>query len=199
MFRTVALSVAATLAVVAVAATLLLDPILGLFGLAATPVDTLERLRASDRIVAQLKERNARRQAEVSEKFVQQAGQRVASTSVAAATVGPVAVAMATVSIEAERYCDERQALQQQADLLNGTETAFDRERCFEEAKRDMQAILEELRRTGSKALSEALEASARFSEETWARIRVLTEQALESASEALNEFWEAARRRLAK
>jgi hypothetical protein len=199
MIRPVVLAVAATLAVVALAAALFLNPILGLFGLAATPLDTLQRLQSSDRILSQLKERNARSQAQVTERFAQQAGQRVASLAAAAATVGPVAVAMASVSIEAERYCDERQALQQQADLLHGTETAFDRERCFEEAKRDMQAILEELRRTGSKALSEALDASARFSEETWARIRVLTEQALESASEALNEFWEAARRRLAK
>jgi hypothetical protein len=193
MVKVVIPTVVATLAVAFVAGWAFLHPLLGAVGLAAVPRATLERLHASDRAVDALRQRNAQERAELDREFAQRAARHVASTTIAAATVGPPAVAMATMTVEAGRYCERKEALVRDADLLLGTTTAFDRERCFEDAKRESVAILDEVKRTASKAASEALDLSARVGDEAWSKLREAGRQAFESAAVAMDAAVDAA------
>jgi len=174
--KTVAVSVAATLGVVALSATLFLNSLLGLFGLAATSVSALQQLSASQRVVEQLKSRHQQKKLNVSKRLATRAPRRVASTALAAATLGTVAVALTLTSLELADYCEEKQALQDDENLLYGRSIEFDFEQCFVEAEEESKAILMELKNSSFSAVAEVfsgtLNASGVAAEAWWGEIK---------------------------
>ena len=194
MFKTIFLTFSLTLTAVGLAASLFLNSILGVFGLAATSVGTLSGLQASQQIVEKMKQRHLRKKARVSKRFAKRSGKRVASAALAAATVGTVAVAVAMTSIEISDYCEEKEALQKDADLLYGTNAAFDLETCIEESQDDAKAILREATDTVTQTVGDAFDTTGEYSREAWANVKRATGDALDSTSKALSEIWESAK-----
>lgn len=166
--KTILLTFSATLAAVSMAGYLFLTPLLGAFGLAATSIDRLQELVASKQIVDRVKRRHQQKRLVVSKKFARKSSRRVASTALAAVTVGTVAVAVTTMSLEVADYCEEKAALQEEANILYGTDDTVDMERCFEEGKQDSKALFVELRTSSADAVSNAFEATANYSAEKW-------------------------------
>ena len=196
--KTVFLTVAATLVAAGLAASLFLNTILGAFGLAATSIDALQNLRASQQVVEKMKKRHAHKEANVSRKLAKGSTKRVASTALAAATVGTVGVAVTMASFEVAKYCEEKEELQDDANILYGTNVAFDFDQCLEEGKEDSKQMLEDLKNSSVEAIADAFDESAKYSAETWAAIRAASVEAFQAAGAAVGELWDATRAWLA-
>lgn len=198
MFKTIFLTFSLTLTAVGLAASLFLNSILGVFGLAATTVGALSSLQASQQIVEKVKQRHLRKKARMSKRFVKRSGKRVASAALAAATVGTVAVAVAMTSMEISDFCEQKKDLQKDANLLYGTNVAFDLERCIEESQGDARAILSEATDTVTQTVGDAFDKTGEYSREAWANVKQATGDALDSTSKALSDIWESAKSWLA-
>ena len=154
MFKTIFITITGTLTVVALPAYLSLTTVLGAFGLAAIPVTTLAQLQASQRIVETMKARHVRKNNRVTERFIERSNKRVASTALAAATFGTVAVAAMTAA-EVSDYCDQKKELQEEANILHGTDVEFDFQQCIQESTDDAKAIFTEAKMTVTSTFSE--------------------------------------------
>ncbi len=183
-----------TVAAIVFVASLFLSQILGVFGLAATSVAALQKLQVSQQIVEKMQNKHSARKLRVSKKFARKAGKRVASTALAAATVGTAAVAVAMIGIEADDYCAEKKELQQDGDLLYGTETKFDADNCVDEARQALKAIAKEAIDAVPEVVSDAIGASAEYSAEAWAAAKEASTRAIQSGSEETSRRWESAR-----
>ncbi|WP_020681283.1 hypothetical protein [Marinobacterium rhizophilum] len=144
--KTIFWSVSVTLATVTLVASLFLNSVLGLFGLAATSVETLQELRSSQQVVEQLKHRHQKKRASVSKRLVKRSSKRIGATMLAAATVGTVAVAATVVGLEVADYCEEKQSLNETESILYGTDEVFDMEQCLGEAKQELTGLLVDAR-----------------------------------------------------
>ena len=100
MLKTILITFSVTAGTLALAAHLFLNSLLGVFGLAATSVETLVQLKAFQRIVEAMKQRHTRKKNRIIKRFIKRSGRRVASTALAAITVGTVAVAGVMTSME---------------------------------------------------------------------------------------------------
>ncbi len=188
-----------TVALVAVAASLFLNTILGVFGWTATSIDTMHNLKASHQVVERMKKRHDQKKLKATRKFTKRAAKRVASTALAAATVGTVAVALTMTSLEVSDYCEEKQVLQEDDNILYGTQIEFDLEECIEEGKEESKVILSQLKNSSVKAVSSAFNSTVQYSAENWAAIKKACLQALQSKGEAAADLWDTAKSWLMK
>ena len=172
MFKTILITITTTLTATTLAAYLFLNTILGMFGLAATSAGTLATLQASQRVVEKMKARHARKQTRITKRFVKRSGRRVASTALAAAIVGTVAVVAAMTTIEIANYCDEKRALQEEANLLYGANIEFDLEQCLDESEEDAKEIIAEATGVVTTKVSDAFDTTERYVKELWANIK---------------------------
>jgi hypothetical protein len=193
MIKTIFLTFTATIAVVSLVATLFLNTILGVFGLASTSIETLQNLKTSQQIVQRMKARQAQKRLKVTKRFAKRPAKRIASAAVAAATVGTIGVAVAVTALEANDYCEEKHELQEDADILNGTHTDFDYKACYEEGKKDLSAVLSQVKESTVDAVSDAWKSTAHYSTEKWISIKESCSNALESTGSASARLWDAA------
>jgi hypothetical protein len=190
--KTILLTISATLVITVFAATLFLNTILGAFGLVSTSIQSLQSLKTSHQVVEKMKKRHNQKKLNVSKKFAKKSTRRVASTALAAATVGTVAVAVTMVTFEVVDYCEEKKELQINGNLLYGTNVEFGIERCFEEGKEDSKTILQESMDSSVVAVSNAFDETAKYSGEKWAAIREASVEAFQSTGEAARDLWDA-------
>ncbi len=190
MLKTILLTMTATAAALSLAASLFLNSILGFFGLAATGAATLSQLRASQQVLEQVKKRHAAKRRHVSKRLVKRSGKRVASTALAAATVGSVGVAVVMTGLEIEDYCKEKESLQEDANLLHGTDTPFDYELCLQESRDDATEILSEAGESVKVAASEALDTSGDYGRQAWDKVLAAWRQGIEASGEAARGLW---------
>jgi hypothetical protein len=163
------LTFSATLAVVTMAASFFFfNSILGALGLVALPAGELLELKASQKIVEKIKERHNHKKVDASKRISKRAAKKVASTAAAAATVGTVAVAATTASLEVADYCEEKASLQEDENILYGTEASFGLEQCIEEGKEDSKVIMAELKSSSIEAVSNAFNAASEYSSQFW-------------------------------
>ena len=193
MLKTIFFTFTVTIAAVALVATLLLNTILGAYGLAATSIETLQDLKTSQQIVQRMKTRQAQKKLKVAKRFGKRPAKRIASAAVAAATVGTVGVAVAVTALEANDYCEEKRELQEDADILNGTHTDFDYGACYEEGKKDLSAVLTQLKDSTVAAVSDAWRNTSHYSAEKWTSLKESYSHALESTGNASSQTWVAA------
>ena len=172
MFKTILITFTTTMGTLALAAFLFLNSILSMFGLAATSVGTLATLQASQRVVDTMKARHAQKKTRITKHFLKRSGRRMASTALAAATVGTVAVVAAMTTIEVSDYCDEKKALQDDANLLYGTNVEFDLDRCLDESAEDVKAIIAQATDAVTAKVSDAFDYTQQYGTKLWADIK---------------------------
>ncbi len=197
--KTIFITFSVTMAAVAVVASMFLNTILGAFGLAATSIGTLQKLQASQQVVQKMTERHAQKKKKAGKKLAERATRRLTSTVVAAATIGAVAVAATMMTFEIADYCDDKKELQEDANLLNGTQTVFNYQQCLEEGKEDSKAILSELKNSSVSAVSNAFSNTAQYSVEKWAAVKDAAVQALQSVGDASGGLWDSVKSWLTK
>jgi len=156
--KTIILTFSATCAVIALAASVFLNSILGFFGLAAVSLEKFNELRTAQSVVEKMKGKHHERRANIGKSFAKRTGKRIATSATAAATIGTLAVTAAVVAIEVEDYCDEKKSLQDEANLLFGTENSFDTENCYEEAKKDVETLIRDIQASSSESMSNIMD-----------------------------------------
>lgn len=188
--KTIFLTFTTTVAVISFAASLFLNSILGAFGLAATSVETLTKLQSSQKIVEQMKTRHQAKKRDVTKNFAKKSSKKIASTALAAATIGTVAVVVTVASIEVADFCEEKKSLQEDANILYGTKDEFDFDNCLEEGKQDSKIMLDEIKDSTIASANEAIDSTIEYSNEQWLAVKEASAKAFKSSEIATSELW---------
>jgi predicted small secreted protein len=191
MKKTILLTFSVTLAATALAASLFLNTILGVVGLTATSISALQNLKNSQLITERMKKRHVQKKIKTTKRFATRSGKRVASTALAAATIGTVAVVATMTYLEVSNYCEDKQDLQQDANILYGTDVEFDLDQCVKEGEEDSKRILSEVKEQSIETASNAFDNTVQYSAEKWAAIKTASMQALQASGDGASELWD--------
>lgn len=194
MIKTVFVTVGITISALAFAGAFFLNTVLGMFGLVATTADTMEALTRSHQIVESLKSQHSQKRMKVTKRFAKRATKRVAGAAAAAATIGTVAVAATMVGLEVEDYCEEKEDLNIESNILYGTSDEFDFKQCIASGLDDSKTIMQDVKASASIAVAEAFSATKDFSSEKWEEIKAASGEATQAAKERLGGAWASAR-----
>jgi predicted small secreted protein len=191
MKKTILLTFSVTLVATALATSLFFNTILGAFGLTATSISALKNLKNSQLITERMKKRHAQKKIKTTKRFAARSGKRVASTALAAATIGTVAVVATMTYLEVSNYCEDKQDLQQDANILYGTDVEFDLDQCVKEGEEDSKRILSEVKEQSIETASSAFDNTIQYSAEKWAAIKTASMQALQASGDGASELWD--------
>ena len=78
-------------------------------------------------------------------------------------------------------------------DLINGTSTEFDLDKCFEQSGEDAKAIYAEAKSVVTSAAADALDSTKDYVEELWIDIKAATNDAINYTDSRFTERWESA------
>ena len=187
--KTIFLTFTATLAALSFAATLFLNTILGTFGLVTTSVDTLNKLKSSQVVMDKMKTRHQAKRLTATKKLAKRSSRRVASASLAAATIGTVAVAITMTGFEIHDYCEDQASLQIDNNILYGTTDEFNLDACLEQGKEESKRILTEVKQSASESVNNAIDSAAQYSNEQWLVLAESNADAVESTSQTIDEL----------
>jgi len=193
--RNIVLTITATMAAVSFATSLFLNSILGAFGLVTTSVEALNNLKSSQHIVEQMKTRQQVKKQKLTQKLAQRSTRRVASASLAAATIGTVAVAVTMAGFEIHDYCEDLESLHHDSNVLYGRQDKFNFQQCLEEGQEESKRILSEVKESASDSVIQALDSTLEYSAEKWLEIKASAEHALASSSAATSELWSSSKK----
>jgi cytochrome c biogenesis factor len=193
MLKTIFVTITATFTAVTLTATLSLNSIIGAFGRTAIPLATLAQLQASQRIVEAMKTRHIRKNNRVTKRFIKRSGRRVASTALAAATFGTVAVAATMTAVEVMDHCEQKAELQDEANILYGTDIEFDFQQCIQESTDNAKAILTEAKATATSRISDAFDMAERYSSHVWSDIKATAQHAIDYTVSSFTDLWNSA------
>lgn len=157
MFKTIFLTLSSTITVGAFIASLFLNSILATFGLVSTSIDSLHKLQESKKVVEQMKSRHKAKKKNFSKKFTKRAGAKLSSTATSAIPIiGLVGAIVAVAGLEASYYCEDKKELQEDENLLFGTNESFDNEQCLIEAQQDSKQVIAEAKDAVSQSFNDA-------------------------------------------
>jgi hypothetical protein len=162
--------------------------LLATFGYAALPIESLKNLTHSKKIVQKMQSRNKVKSANVSKRFIKRSGKKVAITAVSAATIGTVAVIGTLTYLEVSQYCDDKQALNEEANILFDTENLFDMNACLEQGKKDSAHFANEAWQSIKDRSSDVLDNIEQTSDELLDPSRKATTELFESIDEWFNQ-----------
>jgi hypothetical protein len=151
--------------------------IFALFGYAALPIDNLQQLTHSKKVVQKMQNRHKTKSANVSKRFIKRSGKKVAVTAVSAATIGTVAVIGTLTYLEISQYCDEKRMLNEDANVLFDTHTEFDMNACLEQGKDD----------------------SAHFANEAWESVKESSNDIFDDIEQSTDELLDPSRKATAE
>lgn len=144
-----------------------------LFGYAAVPIESLASLTHSKKIMQKMQTRHKVKSANVSKRFIKRSGKKVAITAASAATIGTVAVIGTLTYLEISQYCDDKQVLNEDANILFDTQEEFDLQACLEQGKQD----------------------SANFANEAWNNVKDSSSDMLNRLEKSSDDFLEPSRK----
>jgi hypothetical protein len=145
---------------------LFFSSLLTFFCYAVLPIESLKSLTHSKKIVQKMQHRNKAKSANVSKRFIKRSGKKVAVTAVSAATIGTVAVIGTLTYLEISQYCEDKQALNEEANILFDIDKEFDMSACLEQGKQDSAHFAHEAWQSIKESSSEVLDSIEQTSEE---------------------------------
>jgi len=188
--KTIFFTFTTTVALLFFAASLFLSSILGVFGLATTSVDTLSKLQSSQKIVEKMKASHKVKKLDVTKNFAKRSSKKIASTALAAATIGTVAVVVTVASIEVADYCEDKKSLQEDFNILYEENHEFDFDQCLKEGKEESKIMLEEVKLSTAEAVTTAMDSTVEYSNEQWLAVKQASASAIKSTEIATSELW---------
>jgi len=188
--KTIFLTFTTTVAALTFAASLFLSTVLGAFGLAVSSVESLAQLQSSQKVVEKMKTRHKAKKLDVTKNFAKRSAKKIASTALAAATIGTVAVVVTVASIEVADYCEEKKSLQEDYNILYETTAEFDFDQCIKEGKEESKIVLDEIKNSTISSANAAIDSTVEYSNEQWLAIKEASANAYKSSEMATNELW---------
>ena len=117
--------------------------VLGAFGLGVESVETLAKLKNSQKTVQQIKQAHSEKKKKVKNKYIKRGKNRLASASGSIVpVVGSIIVAGAVVKFSIDEYCEEQKELLDEENILNQTQIIFSDEQCWAGAKNDFYKLI---------------------------------------------------------
>jgi len=162
MFKTLFLTISSTITVGAFIGSLFLNTILASFGLVSTSIESMQQLQQSKKVVEKMKSRHKVKKKNFSKKFSKRAGAKLSSTATSAIPIiGVIGAIVAVASLEASYYCEDKKELQEDENLLFGTDKSFNNEVCLAEAQQDSKAMIAEAKEAVSQSFNDAWDSLA--------------------------------------
>ena len=189
------ISISATLIVAFFVMSIFLNSILGVFGLASTTVDALNNLKESKQILDVVKKRHNIKALNISKRFTKRSSKKAAASAVSAATLGTAAVVITVVGLEVMDYCNEKQELHEEGNILFKTNNKFNYTECLSEAKNDSKAIIISIKNAVPAAILSSWENTKSISRETWEKTKETSIKIWQSASAVSETAWHASTR----
>jgi len=190
MIKVILASISATLIVVAFVASMFLNGILGLFGLASTSIETLSHLQESRQIVDTLKTKHKANKLKAPKKLAKRAGKRITASAVSAATIGTAAVVLAIATFEVIDYCEDKEELFESENILFHTDREFSYVECENEAKKDMVELIAFAKKSVPKVVSDTWHGTKDISKESWNDTKQITKDTWKSTKSASGGAW---------
>lgn len=162
--------------------------LLTFFGYAVLPIESLKSLTHSKKIVQKMQHRNKVKNSNVSKRFIKRSGKKVAVTAVSAATIGTVAVIGTLTYLEISQYCDDKDGLNEEANILFDTDEQFDMNACLEQGKQDSAHFANEAWHSIQETSSDVLDSIEQTSDELLDPSRKATVELFESIDEWVNQ-----------
>jgi hypothetical protein len=210
MFRVILTTISATIIIIVFSASIFLNGILNIFGLAKISLESLNSFHQSTQTIKQLKTKNAklknantkykqknnklntnntahkqkintikdRHQAKnlnISKKFVKRSSNKIASSAVAAATIGTAGVVLTIAGLEIYDYCDDKRELLNDENILFDTNKEFNYTECLQSAKDDSAKIITLMQKSAPKTVYKAWQETKNFSQDKWSNIKTGT------------------------
>ena len=156
MFKTIFFTLSSTITIGAFIASLFLNSLLATFGLVSTSIESMQQLQQSKKVVEQMKTRHKAKKKNFSKKFTKRAGAKLSSTATSAIPIiGVVGAIVAIAALETSYYCEDKQELQDDENLLFGTDKAIDKEQSLAEAQQDSKAMITEAKGAVSESIND--------------------------------------------
>ncbi|MES9902801.1 MAG: hypothetical protein ABW168_08970 [Sedimenticola sp.] len=193
VIKVVISTLSVTFATLAVAGTVFLNSILGMFDLALTSaesVQTINELKNSKQIVERMKTRNKDRKDAVPGKFLKRTGTKIASSAAAAATIGTAAVVVTVAAFEVESYCDDKKELHEDGNILNSTSDEFDYETCAKEATADTKRLMSSVKDSVTGSVADAWESTKDYTAESMTGVEESSSETWEKTKKSLKSWW---------
>ncbi|MDN3651608.1 hypothetical protein QWY77_02335 [Thalassotalea ponticola] len=115
-----------------------------LAGFTVVPTEKFDQLTASHDAIEKLKLNHAKQKTLTTEHFFNRTSQKVGQTALSALTIGAQAVVGTLTYMELNEYCEEKQRLSEQENLLFNINNGFDFDTCLRFAKKDSIDIKEQ-------------------------------------------------------
>ena len=87
-------------------------------------------------------------------------------------------------------YCDQKRTLQEDANVLYGTDVTFDLEQCLNESADDAKAIIDEATDTLSTKVSDSFNATANYGSRVWSDIKAAARKAVDYTDSNFTNLW---------
>jgi hypothetical protein len=193
--KTVVLTFTFTIIAIALSAKIFFTSILTGLGYTVTTIDSLNKLNHSQQIVEKVKKRHKSKKIKATKTFVKNSGKKIATSAIAASTVGTLAVIGAVTAFEMREFCDEKKELLEESNILHDTDIKFDYSVCLKDAKEDSKKFIDEVTDNVSLASSELIKNTKIYSDETWSDIKASIQSTYISTSNFSSDLWSAIQR----
>lgn len=185
--KAIFLTFTATTAAAFFVASLFLNSILGVFGLVSTSVDALSNLKSSHLVMEKMKIRHQIKKQNITKKLAKRSSRRVASASLAAATIGTVAVAVTMTGFELNDYCEDKASLQVDNNILYGTTGKVDFDACIDEGQDESIRILNDVKQSAYDNVNEAMDSAVGYSGEQWRALKEFNADTLRATQQNID------------
>lgn len=192
MIKVILVSISATLLIVAFVSSIFLNSILGVFGLASTSIQTLNNLQESKQIIDKVKTRHKSKKLNASSKFAKRTGRRIAASAVSAATIGTAAVVVAIATFEIFDYCEDKEEIHNDENLLFKSDEKFDFNACLNEATDDSEKIIASIKNAVPEVVESTWEETKNISNNSWEATKSISIGTWNSTKSLSLEAWDA-------
>jgi len=226
MFKVILTTISVTTIIIVFSASIFLNGILNIFGLAKISLESLNSFHQSAQTIKQLKTKNAklknantkykqknnklktnntahkqkintikgRHQAKnlnISKKFVKRSSNKIASSAVAAATIGTAGVVLTVAGLEIYDYCNDKRELLNDENILFDTNKEFNYKECLQNAKNDSAKIITLVQKSVPKIVGNAWQETKNFSQDKWDETKEISDDVWQTTNRYSQYQWD--------
>lgn len=212
MKKTILTTVSATIVIVFFTVSIFLNTILGLFNLAAISLESLTKFhglqhtnkelnskntkltnsnKMQTKKINTIKKRHKAKSLNTSKRFAVRSGKKIASSAIAAGTIGTAGVILIVAGLEVSDYCEDKEELLNDKNILFDTNEKFDSGTCLKEAKRDSEEIIISVKKSSSELVENSWEDTKNFTTYQWQEVTKKSDKALQEIKGFSKEQWQ--------
>ena len=139
-----------------------------------------------------MKKRHKTKKLGVSKKYVKRSSKKIASSAVAAATIGTAGVVITIAGLEVYDYCEDKEELNEDENILYSKNEEFNYSECLTATSEDSKKIIYSVKEAVPKLVGEAWEDTKNISSDTWESTKEMSAVAWDASLVILEGIWKA-------